>query len=55
MEHDLTADGGRFLVVTREQDARTKPAVVVLDWFEELNARMKGLTRAPGPHGRRAS
>ena len=47
LEYDVTADGNRFLLVIPEQNTSAQPTVVVLNWFEELNARIRGLTRAP--------
>ena len=34
--YDVTADGQRFLVSTRAEEAISTPATVVLNWFEEL-------------------
>jgi serine/threonine-protein kinase len=42
MAYDVSADGNRFLLVLPQQRAGSQPTTVVMDWFEELRARVMG-------------
>jgi eukaryotic-like serine/threonine-protein kinase len=39
--YDVAPDGNRFLLVVPVQHARAQPAVVVLNWFAELNSKLR--------------
>ena len=39
-EYDVTADGQRFLMRTRNLDAPAREIHVVENWFEELKAKV---------------
>ena len=39
--YDVAPDGNRFLLVVPVQQARAQPAVVVLNWFGELNSKLR--------------
>ncbi len=41
MAYDVTRDGNRFLLVVPEQRTDAQPTVVVLNWFEDLKARLR--------------
>jgi len=41
MAYDVTRDGTRFLLVVPEQRSGAQPTVVVLNWSEELKARVR--------------
>ena len=41
LAYDVSADGNRFLLVLPEHKFGAQPTVVVLDWFEELRARVR--------------
>ena len=45
LAYDVSADGNRFLLVLPEQKQGAQPTVVVLDWFEELKARVRAPAR----------
>jgi Tol biopolymer transport system component len=47
LAYDVSADGARFLLVVPQQAPGAQPAVVVLNWFEEVKARTRTSARAP--------